>query len=49
MEIIPVYCENYTKPINTFYGQNSELVNVKGDGTMGVKGFKCNYCNKLAV
>lgn len=29
-EIIAVYFENYTKPINTFDGQNAELLTVKG-------------------
>jgi hypothetical protein len=32
-EIITVYYENQTKPINIFYGQNVELLNVKVGGT----------------
>jgi hypothetical protein len=32
-EIITVYSENNTKPINTLYGQNAELQNVKAGGT----------------
>jgi hypothetical protein len=31
-EVIAVYSENHTKPINTLYGQNSELTNVKEYG-----------------
>jgi hypothetical protein len=27
MEIIATYCEHHTEPINTFCGQNAELVN----------------------
>jgi hypothetical protein len=32
-EIIAVYSENRTKPINTHYGQNAELLVVKVRGT----------------
>jgi hypothetical protein len=32
-EIIVVYSENYTKPINTLHGQNAELLIVKAGGT----------------
>jgi hypothetical protein len=32
-DIIAVYSENYTKPINTPCGQNTELLNVKAGGT----------------
>jgi hypothetical protein len=32
-EIIAIYCENYTKPVNTLRGQNAEVVNVKVSGT----------------
>jgi hypothetical protein len=28
-EIIAIYSENHTKPINTFCGQNAKLLNVK--------------------
>jgi hypothetical protein len=31
-EIIAVYSENHTKPINTLRGQNAELLNVKVGG-----------------
>jgi hypothetical protein len=31
-EIIAVYNENHTKPINAFYEQNAELLNVKAGG-----------------
>jgi hypothetical protein len=34
-KIIIGYCENHTKPINTLYGQNAELLNVKAGGTYG--------------
>jgi hypothetical protein len=33
MEIIAIYSENYTRPINTLCGQNAELLNVKMNGT----------------
>jgi hypothetical protein len=32
-EIITVYSENNTKLINTLYGQNAEILNVKAGGT----------------
>jgi uracil DNA glycosylase len=32
-EIIAVYSENHTKHINTTWGQNAELLNVKSGGT----------------
>jgi hypothetical protein len=32
-EIIAVYSENYTKPINTLRGQNAEVLIVQADGT----------------
>jgi hypothetical protein len=32
-EIIAVYSENHTKPINTLCGQNTELLNIKAGGT----------------
>jgi hypothetical protein len=32
-EIIAVYCENYTKPVNTPRGQNAEFSNVKTNAT----------------
>jgi hypothetical protein len=32
-EIISVYSENFTKPINAIYGQNEKLLNVKAGGT----------------
>jgi hypothetical protein len=32
-EIIAVYSENHTKPINTLYGQNEDFVNIKSCGT----------------
>jgi hypothetical protein len=32
-EVIAVYSEIHTKPINTLCGQNAELVNVKTGGT----------------
>jgi hypothetical protein len=32
-EIIVVYYENYTKHINTFCGQNGDLLNVETGGT----------------
>jgi hypothetical protein len=32
-EIIAVYFESHTKPINTFCGQNGELLNVKAGVT----------------
>jgi hypothetical protein len=32
-EIIAVHSENHTKHINTHYGQNAELLNVKAGGT----------------
>jgi hypothetical protein len=32
-EIIAVYSENHTKPINTFCGHSAELLNVKVGGT----------------
>jgi hypothetical protein len=32
-KIIAVYAENHTKPINTLYGQNAELLNDKTGGT----------------
>jgi hypothetical protein len=31
-EIIAVYNENHTKPINTLCGQNAEILIVKGGG-----------------
>jgi hypothetical protein len=31
-EVIPVYPENDTKPINTLCGQSAELLNVKAGG-----------------
>jgi hypothetical protein len=31
-EIIAVYCENHKKSINTFHGQNEELLIVKAGG-----------------
>jgi hypothetical protein len=34
-KIITVYSENHTKPINTFYGQNSEELNVKAGASKG--------------
>jgi hypothetical protein len=37
-EIIAVYSENHTKPTNTLYGQNTELVNIKAGCTCG-----CHY------
>jgi hypothetical protein len=33
VEIIAVYTENHTKPINTPCGQNAELLIVKAGGT----------------
>jgi hypothetical protein len=33
METIAAYSENYMKPINTLYGQNAKLQNVKAGGT----------------
>jgi hypothetical protein len=32
-EMIPVYSENHTKPINTLYGQNTKFVNDEAGGT----------------
>jgi hypothetical protein len=32
-EIIAVCSENHKKPLNTLYGQNAELLNVKVGGT----------------
>jgi hypothetical protein len=32
-EIIAVYTENHTKHTNTLCGHNTEVLNVKGDGT----------------
>jgi hypothetical protein len=32
-EIIDVYSEKHAKPINTLYGLNAELLNVKAVGT----------------
>jgi hypothetical protein len=32
-EIIPVYTENHTKPINKLRWQNAELVIIKAGGT----------------
>jgi hypothetical protein len=32
-EIIAVYCEKRTKPMNTLCGQNAELMIVKAGGT----------------
>jgi hypothetical protein len=32
-EMIAVYSENHTEQINTFCGENSELLIVKADGT----------------
>jgi hypothetical protein len=31
-EITAVYYENHRKPMNTIYGQNAELLNVKAGG-----------------
>jgi hypothetical protein len=33
-EIIAVYSEVHTEPINTLYGQNAELPTVKAGGTL---------------
>jgi hypothetical protein len=33
-EIIDVYSENHTKPINTLCGQNKELLTVKAGGML---------------
>jgi hypothetical protein len=35
-EIIAVYHENHTKPINTLCGQNAELLNVKSGGRVRI-------------
>jgi hypothetical protein len=32
-EIITVHSENNTKPIDTLYGQNADMLNVKAGGT----------------
>jgi hypothetical protein len=32
-DIIAAYSENNTKPVNTFYGQNTESLNIKTGGT----------------
>jgi hypothetical protein len=32
-EIVPVYCDNYTKPINTLCEKNAELLIFKAGGT----------------
>jgi hypothetical protein len=32
-EIVALYSENHTKPMNTFCGQNAELLIVKAGGT----------------
>jgi hypothetical protein len=32
-EIIAVYSENYTKPINALRGKNAQLLNIKAGGT----------------
>jgi hypothetical protein len=37
--ITAVYSENYMKPINTFYGQNAELLTVTADGTINTAVF----------
>jgi hypothetical protein len=37
-EIIALYSENHTKPINTLCGQNVGLLNVKAGGT-----YTCRY------
>jgi hypothetical protein len=34
MEVISVYTENHTKPINTLCGQNAELLIIKVGGTL---------------
>jgi hypothetical protein len=38
-EIIFVYSENHTEPINTFFLQSTELLSVKADGTYSYHNF----------